>query len=96
MVILNQSGRYVIDWAKIKKAYISTGSKGNAVIASFEDGDTVVLGTYRTEGQCSIALGKLFHAITEGGGGYQFPQPEELPVSKAHYGSGGGRNHGGS
>ena len=96
MVIMNQSGKLITDWAKVKKAYLSTNSKGCAVLSSFDDGDTGVLGTYRTEEQCLIALGGLFYALSENESSYQFPQLNELPDSTAHYGAGVGRRHGGS
>ena len=42
------------------------------------------------------AIGLLFNALSEGKPAFEFPQPEDLPVIKSHYGCGGGKSHGGS
>ncbi len=107
MVILNQSGRGLTDWSKIKRV-ISTKAAYNkeerermggftcAVLGLQEGKDSIVLGTYGTEGQAMRAIGLLFNALSEGKPAFEFPQPEDLPVIKSHYGCGGGKSHGGS
>ena len=96
MIIMSQSGKLISDWVKIKKVYSTTNQKGCAVLAGFDDGDAGILGTYRTEEQCLIALGRFFYALVEKESSYQFPQPNELPDNKTYFGAGGGRRHGGS
>ena len=84
MIIMSQSGDKIIDWSKVNKVYLV----GNSVV--------IGMGKYRTNEQANLVLGRLFYALVEGEKQFQFPQPSELPDSKAHYGSGGGKRHGGS
>ena len=90
MTIMAQSGKWIADWNKVKKVFCTKGS----VNAGFEDGDVLVCGTYKTEQQCMTAMGRLYYALAAGDSSFEFPQPDELPDSKAHYGTGGGRRHG--
>lgn len=87
MVIMSQSGRCITDWEKVKKVYISTNDKGNAVLSGFDDGDSVIMGTYLNEEQCKRAIGYLFVAIKMMETSFEFPQWEDLPDCKANYGS---------
>ena len=97
MVIMAQSGKWMADWSKIKKCYISSGKvQGVAVMAGFSDGDQMVCGTYATNEQGKTVIGYLYNAIKDGDMFFEFPQPEELPTSKAYFGTGGGKRHGGS
>ena len=108
MVILNKSGRTLTEWSKITRI-ISIGNNGNdkrerekrgrntcAVVAVYDGRESTVMGEYGSEEQCIRAIGKLYYAIQEGKTTFEFPQPEDLPVIKSHYGSGGGKSHGGS
>ena len=96
MVLIPQSGRWIAEWAKINKVVVSNNTKGSAVLAVFENGDSLVCGTYFSENQCINALGQLADAIGDHRCIYEFPQAYELPDKKSHYGTGGGRRHGGS
>lgn len=109
MVILNQSGRVLTEWSKVTRVIV-TGSSGSdkrerekrgrntcAVVAIYEgSGESAVMGVYGSDEQCIRAIGKLYYAIQEGKETFEFPQPEDLPIIKSHYGSGGGGKHGGS
>ena len=92
MIIMSQSGDKIIDWSKVNKVYLV----GNSVVIGMSDKDYSTYGKYRTNEQANLVLGRLFYALVEGEKQFQFPQPSELPDSKAHYGSGGGKRHGGS
>ena len=92
MIIMSQSGDKIIDWSKVNKVYLVSSS----VVIGMGDKDYNTFGKYRTNEQANLALGRLFYALGDCEKLFQFPQPSELPDSKAHYGSGGGRGHGGS
>ena len=92
MIILSQSGEKMTDWGKVKKVY----QLGENVMIGYGDKDYDSFGKYRTKNQANLAIGKLYYDLSEGKTSFQFPQMTELPDSKAHYGAGGGKRHGGS
>jgi len=87
MVIMSQTGKTIVRWERIDKAFVSSNPKGHAIIVGFGNADNVLMGTYHSAEQCQRVLGYLFEALKESESSFEFPQPEELPDCKAHYGS---------
>lgn len=92
MIILSQEGNRIVDWSRVQKVY----QLGSSAMIRYIDGekDYDSFGKYRSDNQANTAIGRLFYALAEGETSFQFPQPNELPESKAHYGAGGGKRHG--
>ena len=103
MIILSQEGNRIVDWSRVQKVYqlgssamirYIGGEKDYDSFGKYRSDNQANTAKYRSDNQANTAIGRLFYALAEGETSFQFPQPNELPESKAHYGAGGGKRHG--
>lgn len=99
MIIMTQSGKIVFTLDNAYRFFVlSKGGMRSSVNAVYKDGSSVVCGEYNGAAQAELALGQFFYAVRDGEPSFEFPQAEEMPQSKAHYGTmtSRKRSHGGS